>query len=81
LGRRTIDRLRKEKKVVSERENERSAFTVGEIAARTGLGRTYLYDEMRDGRLKYKMAGKRRIITPDQERAWLEAMPEGGNTE
>jgi excisionase family DNA binding protein len=43
-----------------------------------GVSRSFLYGEMRAGRLRSKMIGRRRVIPADALRAWIEAAPDGG---
>jgi excisionase family DNA binding protein len=50
---------------------QRSAYSVAEAAAVTGLSRDLLYDQMRTGKLGYLKVGRRRIITREHLAAFL----------
>jgi excisionase family DNA binding protein len=50
---------------------QRSAYSVDEAAAVTGLSRDLLYDQMRTGKLGYLKVGRRRIITREHLAAFL----------
>jgi DNA-directed RNA polymerase specialized sigma24 family protein len=52
--------------------HERNAYSPDEIAARNGLSRGTVWNEMKAGRLEYRKVGARRVITRDDERSWLE---------
>jgi len=41
----------------------RMAYSVDEVAHLTGLSRDLLYDQMRQGSLRYVKVGRRRLIT------------------
>jgi excisionase family DNA binding protein len=51
---------------------ERLAYSVGEAARLTGLSRDLLYDEMRRGNLSSIKVGRRRLITRQHLRQFLE---------
>lgn len=55
------------------------AFSLEDASkAAGGISRSYLYNEMRAGRLVSKMIGKRRVIPVEALRAWIAAAPDGG---
>jgi excisionase family DNA binding protein len=56
---------------------EKLAYTPEEAAAATGLGRTSIFEAMRDGRLDRRKAGTRTIIPAESLRAFLAALPRG----
>lgn len=59
------------------RANSRSeAYTIADACAVVGLGRTFIFEEIRSGRLKAKKAGRRTIILRDELRRWLETLPD-----
>lgn len=45
------------------------------VAARNGLGVTTIYAEIKSGRLVARKLNTRTLILPDDERAWLDALP------
>ncbi|HXJ01825.1 MAG TPA: excisionase family DNA-binding protein [Micropepsaceae bacterium] len=47
------------------------AFSIKTMAARTGLSRSYLYEALKDGRLKSFKIGRRRLTTPKHEAEFL----------
>lgn len=51
------------------------AHSVEEAARRTSIGRTAIYSEIKEGRLKARKAGKRTLITDADLRAWLDSLP------
>ena len=54
---------------------ERKALTCREACRLTGIGRTKLYDEIREGRLKARKLGSRTLILADDLAAWLQNLP------
>ncbi len=55
------------------------AFSLEDAAkAAGGVSRSTIYNEMRAGRLRSKLIGRRRVIPADALRAWIEAAPDGG---
>lgn len=54
----------------------RYAYSISEVAKVVGVGRSYLYGEIRDGRLRIRKAGRRSLVYEQDLRAWLEALPE-----
>jgi excisionase family DNA binding protein len=55
--------------------HEQQAFSPDEIAQRNGLGRSTIFKEIKDGRLKAQKAGRRTIITRRAEKAWQDSLP------
>lgn len=53
------------------------AFTIDEFCGSFGVGRSYVYEEIKAGRLKSRKAGRRTLITADDARAWLSSLPFG----
>ena len=52
--------------------DSRLLFSVADVCARTGLGRTLVYDEIRSERLRsFKIRG-RRVILPTALTEWIE---------
>lgn len=58
-----------------ETKVERSSFTVAEIANRNHLGVATIWREISANKLAARKLGRRTLITLEDERAWLEAMP------
>ena len=52
------------------------AFTIDAFAASTGIGRTSLYDAIKNRQLRAKKCGKRTIILAEDGRAFLDNLPE-----
>ena len=50
---------------------ERVTLTVSAACRATGVGRTYLYELMRDGRIKSVKLGRRRLIVASSLRALI----------
>jgi hypothetical protein len=51
-----------------------AASTIEEFCERHGLSSTEADGEIEDGRLKVRRVGRRRIVTPEAEEAWLAAL-------
>jgi excisionase family DNA binding protein len=52
---------------------QKITLSVDEMAARTGLSRTFLFGEIKDGRLASMKIGRLRLIHVDDEAAYLKA--------
>jgi excisionase family DNA binding protein len=52
---------------------DKITFTVDQIGKRTGLSRTFLYAEVKAGRLRSLKVGKHRLIHIDDETDYLAA--------
>jgi excisionase family DNA binding protein len=59
---------------------ERRSYSVEEIAARNRLSRAFIYEQIKDRKLRARKAGARTRVTDDDETAWLNAMPEAPAT-
>lgn len=55
----------------------KNALRPKEFCERNGIGRTTFYQEVKNGQLKIRKAGKATIIPIEQEREWLASLPEG----
>jgi excisionase family DNA binding protein len=51
------------------------AFSIEQAATLTGIGRTRLYQEISDGRLEARKAGKRTLITRDALERFIASLP------
>jgi hypothetical protein len=54
---------------------ERNAYTKAEFVARNGITKDRFYSEVAAGRLVARKAGRRVVVSADDERAWLLALP------
>ena len=52
------------------------AYTVEDFAASTGLGRTRLYEAIKNRQLRARKYGKRTIILAEDGRAFVAGLPE-----
>jgi hypothetical protein len=55
------------------------AFSLAEVVQISGLGRTLLFGEIRDGRLVARKCGRRTVVLKDDLLVWLRAMPPSHN--
>ncbi len=53
---------------------DRRAFSIPEACKVTGIGRTLLYREMQEGRLKVTKIGRRTVIRKADLDAWLQSL-------
>jgi predicted DNA-binding protein YlxM (UPF0122 family) len=53
----------------------RLAFSINELAESSGLGRTFIYDEINAGRLIVTKAGRRSLVLAEHAKAWLDSLP------
>ena len=51
------------------------AYSIAEFSHATGLGRSFLYEEIRAGRLVAQKAGSRTIVTSDNGKKYLASRP------
>lgn len=49
----------------------RVAFTISELAERTGIARSTIYREHAAGRLRFTKIGRRTLVTADEAERWL----------
>jgi excisionase family DNA binding protein len=45
------------------------------VTKTTGLGRSFIYEEIKEGRLRIRKAGRRSLVFDDDLRAWLASLP------
>ena len=53
----------------------RLAHSIADVAKITGVGRSFLYEEISAGRLVVKKAGRRSLIFDADLNAWLAGLP------
>ncbi len=58
-------------------KSEPLAYTINELVERGPFSRGFLYGEIRAERLVVHKAGSKTIITPENFRAWMAALPQG----
>lgn len=51
------------------------AWSVDQFADIAGLGRSFVYEELRAGRLKGRKAGRRTLILAEEGQEFLQALP------
>jgi hypothetical protein len=57
---------------------EKKAYTRAEFFARNSIGKNRFYAEIGSGRLVARKAGKKVLVTADDEKAWLQSLPKIG---
>lgn len=55
---------------------EKVAFDINEFCEAFGVGRSFVYQELAEGRLKAKKVGRKNLITKQQADEWLAALPD-----
>jgi excisionase family DNA binding protein len=53
------------------------SFTIAEAVTATGLGRSRLYEEIKNGRLRIVKAGRRTLVLYHDLEKWLASLPAG----
>ena len=61
--------------LASAPKSEKLAYSIAEFSEATGLGRSFLYEEIRAGRLIAQKAGARTIVTSDNGKKYLASRP------
>ena len=54
---------------------EKFAYSIQELSKLSGLGRTFLYEEIKAGRLVVSKAGRRSIVLHKDASNWLAGLP------
>ncbi|MCA0000941.1 MULTISPECIES: helix-turn-helix transcriptional regulator [unclassified Mesorhizobium] len=55
-----------------------NAFTIKRLCAAYGVGRTFVYEEIKAGRLETRKAGPRKVLVRKVDAdAWLDNLPKG----
>lgn len=57
------------------KETKRLAHSVAEFAQLSGLGRSFLYEQIKSGDLPVRKAGRRTLILQEEGQAWLAKLP------
>jgi hypothetical protein len=52
------------------------AYSIQDLVRLSGLGRSFIYEQINSGSLKVKKAGSRTVILAHDARAWLDALPD-----
>jgi excisionase family DNA binding protein len=55
---------------------KRVLLTVADLCQATGLGRTTLYSQIKQGRLRARKCGRRTLFHCDDIASWLDGLPE-----
>lgn len=56
-------------------DQQKLAYTLKEFMALAGVGRSFVYEEIAEGRLNAVKAGRKTLIREEDARAWLGALP------
>ena len=62
-----------------KRDSEVIARPVKAVCRVYGVGRSTVYEKIKDGTLRTKKAGKRTLVIEEDVRAWFDALPNGGD--
>lgn len=55
----------------AEPKKDKLAYSINDVLQIVSVGRSFLYEEIRAGRLKAFKVGKRRLIADEDLRAWI----------
>lgn len=55
------------------------AYSIPEFCAACAVGRTFVYDKIKNGRLKALKAGRRTIVDADEAKRWLTSLRSAGH--
>lgn len=58
-----------------QHDQQKLAYTLKEFMALAGVGRSFVYEEIAEGRLNAVKAGRKTLIREEAARAWLDALP------
>jgi excisionase family DNA binding protein len=56
-------------------KDSKFAHSIAEFAQLSGLGRSFLYEQIKSGHLPVRKAGRRTLILHDEGLAWLAKLP------
>lgn len=51
------------------------AYSIHEVTKLTGVGRSFVYEEIKVGRLLVRKAGRRTLVFDNDLKAWLASLP------
>ena len=51
------------------------AYSINQYSKVSGLGRSFLYEEIRNGKLEARKAGRRTVILHDEGQRYLKSLP------
>jgi excisionase family DNA binding protein len=71
---------RKISEVERQRRALQRALSIDEFCQRYGIGRTTVYAEIKEGRLRARKCGRRTIISDDDSDEWFRHLPAIGST-
>lgn len=57
-------------------QDKKGAYSVNEFMSFASIGRTKLYQEINEGRLKARKLGAKTVILASDAEAWLNSLPE-----
>lgn len=58
-----------------ENDTQKFAHSIAEFARLSGVGRSFLYEQIKAGLLPVRKAGRRTLILRDEGEAWLANLP------
>jgi excisionase family DNA binding protein len=67
---------KRERGVHSQETSYRLAHSISDATKITGVGRSFIYEEIKEGRLRIRKAGRRSLIFDSDLKAWLASLPE-----
>jgi excisionase family DNA binding protein len=53
----------------------KGAFSVNELVCEIGIGKTKIYEEMRNGRIRARKSGRRTIVPASEVERYLRSLP------
>ncbi len=59
-------------------DDQKLAYSVAELAQLSGLGRSFLYEQIAEGLLPVRKAGRRTLILREDAQTWLSSLPIAG---
>jgi excisionase family DNA binding protein len=58
----------------NDKKQPKKAYSVDEFGKLYGISRSRAYDEMKEGRLKFRKCGRRRLIGADDAEGWWNSL-------
>jgi len=55
---------------------DKPAYRIAEFCRAFSVGKTKVFDEIKEGRLKVRKAGRMTLIRAEDAKAWLDSLPE-----